>query len=97
VLGLRFVKRTVNFDDPGTYHLYYGDEAGRPGSILTFFPREHAPPERAGVGLAQIASFAVPPARSATGPSAWSRAASRTRRPPGASARACSPFAIQTT
>ena len=38
VLGLRLVKRTVNFDDPQTYHLYFGDETGRPGSILTFFP-----------------------------------------------------------
>src|SRR5208282_231928 len=38
VLGLRLVKRTVNFDDPGTYHLYYGDGAGSPGTILTFFP-----------------------------------------------------------
>ena len=38
VLGLRFVKRTVNFDDPGTYHLYFGDDAGSPGTILTFFP-----------------------------------------------------------
>ena len=37
-LGLRLVKKTVNFDDPGTYHLYYGDEAGRPGSLITFFP-----------------------------------------------------------
>ena len=35
-LGLRFVKKTVNFDDPGTYHFYYGDEAGNPGTILTF-------------------------------------------------------------
>ena len=38
VLGMRLVKKTVNFDDPETYHLYYGDETGRPGSILTFFP-----------------------------------------------------------
>src|SRR5205085_5163793 len=38
VLGLRLVKRTVNFDDPQTYHLYYGDEVGTPGSIMTFFP-----------------------------------------------------------
>ena len=38
VLGLRLVKRTVNFDDPTTYHLYYGDEVGHPGTILTFFP-----------------------------------------------------------
>jgi glyoxalase family protein len=45
-LGLRFVKKTVNFDDPGTYHLYYGDAAGRPGTILTFFPWEHASPGR---------------------------------------------------
>ncbi len=42
-LGLRFVKKTVNFDDPATYHFYYGDETGRPGSILTFFPWEGAP------------------------------------------------------
>ncbi len=45
-LGLRLVKKTVNFDDPGTYHLYYGDETGRPGTILTFFPWEHAAPGR---------------------------------------------------
>ncbi|HTN09090.1 VOC family protein [Agriterribacter sp.] len=38
VLGLRMVKKTVNFDDPGTYHFYFGDEKGIPGSILTFFP-----------------------------------------------------------
>jgi glyoxalase family protein len=60
VLGLRLVKRTVNFDDPQTYHLYYGDESGRPGTILTYFPWEHAAPGRAGVGLAQTTSFAVP-------------------------------------
>ena len=45
-LGLRLVKKTVNFDDPGTYHLYYGDEQGQPGTILTFFPWEHAAPGR---------------------------------------------------
>ena len=60
VLGLRFVKKTVNFDDPGTYHLYYGDEAGHPGTILTFFPWEHATPGRAGVGLTQQTAFRVP-------------------------------------
>jgi glyoxalase family protein len=59
-LGLRFVKKTVNFDDPGTYHLYYGDEAGHPGTILTFFPWEHASPGRAGVGLTQQTAFRVP-------------------------------------
>lgn len=59
-LGLRFVKKTVNFDDPGTYHFYYGDEAGHPGSILTFFPWEHAAPGRGGVGQTQQTSFRVP-------------------------------------
>ena len=62
VLGLRFVKRTVNFDDPGTYHLYYGDEAGHPGTILTFFPWEHAAPGRNGTGLTQETAFRVPAA-----------------------------------
>ncbi|WP_448633807.1 VOC family protein [Pedobacter panaciterrae] len=40
ILGLRLIKKTVNFDDPHTYHFYYGDEQGTPGSILTFFPWE---------------------------------------------------------
>ncbi len=62
ILGLRFVKRTVNFDDPSTYHLYYGDEAGHPGTILTFFPWEHAAPGRAGTGLTQETAFRVPAA-----------------------------------
>jgi glyoxalase family protein len=62
ILGLRFVKKTVNFDDPGTYHLYYGDAAGHPGTILTFFPWEHAAPGRAGVGLTQETAFRVPAA-----------------------------------
>ena len=60
ILGLRFVKKTVNFDDPGTYHLYYGDETGRPGTVLTFFPWEDAAPGRAGVGLTQQTMFRVP-------------------------------------
>jgi len=60
VLGLRFVKKTVNFDDPGTYHLYYGDEVGHPGTVLTFFPWEHAAAGRAGVGQAQQTAFRVP-------------------------------------
>jgi glyoxalase family protein len=60
VIGLRFVKKTVNFDDPGTYHLYYGDRVGRPGTILTFFPWEHATPGRAGVGFTQQTAFRVP-------------------------------------
>jgi glyoxalase family protein len=62
ILGLRMVKKTVNFDDPGTYHLYYGDEAGNPGTILTFFPWEHAAPGRNGTGLTQETSFRVPAA-----------------------------------
>ncbi len=49
-LGLRLVKRTVNFDDPGTYHLYYGDRGGTPGSIMTFFPWPNAAPGRSGHG-----------------------------------------------
>lgn len=62
VLGLRFVKRTVNFDDPGTYHFYFGDAAGTPGSILTFFPWPGAQPGRLGTGEVATAAFAVPPA-----------------------------------
>lgn len=62
VLGLRLVKKTVNFDDPGTYHLYYGDETGQPGTILTFFPWEHVAPGRLGVGQAQETAFRVPEA-----------------------------------
>lgn len=60
VLGLRLVKKTVNFDDPGTYHFYFGDELGSPGTILTFFPWEHAAPGRVGVGQTQETAFRVP-------------------------------------
>ena len=62
VLGLRLVKKTVNFDDPGTYHLYYGDEPGQPGSILTFFPWEHAAPGQLGVGETQETALRIPAA-----------------------------------
>jgi glyoxalase family protein len=61
-LGRRLVKKTVNFDAPDTYHLYYGDPTGRPGSILTFFPFADAGPGRAGPGMAQAYAYAVPPA-----------------------------------
>ncbi len=61
VLGLRLVKRTVNFDDPGTYHFYFGDEAGSPGTILTFFPWNAMAPGRQGSGQAVATAFAVPP------------------------------------
>lgn len=59
-LGLRFVKRTVNFDDPGTWHLYYGDEVGSPGSALTFFLWENVPEGKHGAGEAQEIAFAIP-------------------------------------
>jgi len=59
-LGLRFVKRTVNFDDPGTYHLYFGDKTGQPGSILTFFPSAHAAQGQLGVGETKETLFRVP-------------------------------------
>jgi glyoxalase family protein len=60
VLGLRLVKLTVNFDDPGTYHLYYGDGAGHPGTILTFFPWPNAPKGRRGTGQVTETAFAIP-------------------------------------
>lgn len=50
ILGLRFVKKTVNFDDPGSYHLYFGDEVGRPGTAITFFEWAGVPPGRPGIG-----------------------------------------------
>jgi glyoxalase family protein len=62
VLGLRFVKRTVNFDDPGTYHFYFGDDAGSPGTILTFFPWPHAHRGQAGVGEVIKTAFSIPAA-----------------------------------
>ncbi len=60
VVGLRFVKRTVNFDDPGTYHFYFGDDNGAPGTILTFFPWPRASRGIAGVGEVTRTSFSVP-------------------------------------
>ena len=60
VLGLRLVKLTVNYDDPGTYHLYYGDTAGTPGSILTFFPFPGAQPGRPGTGQVTVIAFSIP-------------------------------------
>ncbi len=61
LLGLRLVKRTVNFDDPETYHLYYGDDVGTPGSIMTFFPWPGARPGRHGTGQVAVTAFAVLP------------------------------------
>jgi glyoxalase family protein len=61
-LGMRLVKLTVNFDDPGTYHLYYGDELGHPGSLLTFFPWPGGRPGRHGTGQVGTVSLAIPAA-----------------------------------
>ncbi|AKO92153.1 ring-cleaving dioxygenase [Priestia filamentosa] len=60
VLGLRLVKQTVNFDDPGTYHLYFGDEGGKPGTIITFFPWAGARQGTIGAGQVGITSYVVP-------------------------------------
>ena len=60
VLGLRLVKKTVNFDDPGSYHLYYGDATGNPGTIMTFFSWPGVHRGRIGNGQVSATSFAVP-------------------------------------
>jgi glyoxalase family protein len=60
ILGLKLVKLTVNFDDPTTYHLYFGDEIGRPGTILTFFPWPDAPRGHRGIGQVITTSFLIP-------------------------------------
>ncbi|MEX2234711.1 MAG: ring-cleaving dioxygenase [Cyclobacteriaceae bacterium] len=60
VLGLRFIKKTVNFDDPGTYHFYFGDEVGTPGTILTFFPWERITKGKQGTGMATQIGYSVP-------------------------------------
>lgn len=60
VLGLRLVKQTVNFDAPYTYHLYYGDARGTPGTILTFFPWENLPQGTLGAGMVTAIAFAAP-------------------------------------
>ena len=60
VLGLRRVKKTVNFDAPDVYHLYYGDEVGTPGSVMTYFPFQNAARGKRGVGEVGVTSFSVP-------------------------------------
>ncbi len=60
VLGLRLVKKTVNFDDPQTYHFYFGDALGTPGSILTFFPWPRVKPGKNGAGMATGIGYSVP-------------------------------------
>src|SRR5690348_1749664 len=60
VLGMRLVKRSVNQDVPDTYHLFYADAAGHPGTDLTFFPWANAAPMRKGIGLGVEISLAIP-------------------------------------
>jgi glyoxalase family protein len=60
VLGLRFIKKTVNFDVPDTYHLYFGDYLGTPGTAMTFFGWPHLPWRPRGTGQVGVVSFAVP-------------------------------------
>src|SRR5215210_3841389 len=60
VLGMRLVKKSVNQDDPGTYHLFYADAEGHPGTDLTFFPWAQMPRGRKGAGLSVEVSLAVP-------------------------------------
>lgn len=60
VLGLRLVKKTINFDDPGTYHLYFGNSHGEPGTIMTFFPWEDAYKGKIGDGQVGVTCYAVP-------------------------------------
>jgi len=60
ILGLRLIKLTVNYDDPSTYHVYFGDEIGHPGTVLTFFPWPGQPRGSKGVGQATNMSFSIP-------------------------------------
>lgn len=60
IMGLRMVKKTVNFDDPGTYHFYFGDETGTPGTILTFFPWQGIQQGKQGTGQATEIVYSVP-------------------------------------
>jgi glyoxalase family protein len=62
ILGQRLIKRTVNFDDPGTYHFYYADEVGTPGTVLTFFPWQHMKRGSKGNGEATAVSYNIPAA-----------------------------------
>src|SRR2546428_13803006 len=61
ILGMSLVKKSVNQDDPGTYHLFYADAEGHPGTDLTFFPWDQAAPSVPGHGLASEVALAVPP------------------------------------
>lgn len=61
VLGQRFVKKTVNFDDPGTYHFYFADEVGTPGTVLTFFPWQHMRRGERGIGETTAVAYTIAP------------------------------------
>lgn len=63
VLGLRLVKKTVNFDDPGTYHFYFGNDSGKPGTIITFFPWADAYKGKIGGGQVGITTYVIPPGK----------------------------------
>ena len=63
ILGLRFVKKTVNFDDPGTYHFYFGNDKGATGTIITFFPWANARKGKIGGGQVGITSYLIPSER----------------------------------
>ena len=96
IIGLRLIKKTVNFDDPGTYHLYYGDQIGHPGTVLTFFPWEpHRRDVPAWVSRSKRRSE-FQRARSDTGRIASLRKASRTKRYKSALASQSYPSAIPT-
>jgi glyoxalase family protein len=60
ILGLRMIKKTINFDAPEVYHLYFGNEMGSPGTIITFFPWAHSRKGRIGGGQVGITTYAVP-------------------------------------
>src|SRR5699024_2690853 len=60
VLGLRLVKKTINFDDPGTYHLYFGNDGGQPGTIITFFPWANAQQGEIGGGQVGVTTYVIP-------------------------------------
>ncbi|WP_035051193.1 ring-cleaving dioxygenase [Carnobacterium pleistocenium] len=60
ILGLRLIKKTVNFDDPGTYHLYFGNDGGKPGTIITFFPWAGAAQGKIGGGQVGVITYAIP-------------------------------------
>ncbi|MGC4072753.1 MAG: VOC family protein [Nibricoccus sp.] len=96
LLGLRLVKKTVNFDDPSAYHLYYGDESGTPGSIITFFywPGAHA--RSRGFGSDHRDHVFRPGRRRSISGPGGSRSIASPRPVGRSSARTCSPSPIPT-